>query len=195
MNQLSKKLQGDIIKIEGKKIFINPFLYFRRLDQNTKNWFREISQLSHSEIVNNRIRFYPEVDWNNLTKDEKSIINATVEMFLKTLQIIKTFHPDLSLEHLDIVEKNLLIFKKTPFEKWVKRQLKRKAQFILKEKNKLERADLIYSWQKWLFLKETQKLLLPVFVIILLSALIGWFAGVSQNSCNPYFESRSNNQI
>ena len=42
MNQLSKNLQGDIIKIAGKKIFINPFLYSRKLDQTTKDWLREI---------------------------------------------------------------------------------------------------------------------------------------------------------
>ena len=195
MNQLSKNLQGDIIKIEGKKIFINPFLYFRRLDQNTKNWFREISQLSDLEIFNNRLKFYPEVDWNNLTKDEQSIINATVEMFLKTLKIIKTFHPYLSSEQLDIVEKNLLIYKKIPFEKWVKKKFKKKAKFILKEKRKLQRTDFINSWQEWIFLKQTQKVFIPVFVIILLSALIGWFAGVSKNSCNPYFESSSDKQL
>tara|TARA_B100000900_G_C20203009_1_gene562655 strand:- start:40 stop:627 length:588 start_codon:yes stop_codon:yes gene_type:complete len=195
MNQLSKNLQGDIVKIEGKKIFINPFLYFRRLDQDTKNWFREISRLSDSEIFNNRVRFYPELDWDNLTKDEKIIINATVEMFLKTLKIIKNFHPNLSFKELNIVEKNLRTFKKIAFEKWVKKQFKKKAKLIFKEKRKLERADFINKWQQWLFLKETQKLLIPVFVIILLSALLGWFAGVSKNSCNPYFESSSNNQL
>tara|TARA_Y100000589_G_scaffold245390_1_gene233118 strand:+ start:394 stop:978 length:585 start_codon:yes stop_codon:yes gene_type:complete len=194
MNKLSKNLQGDIIKIAGKKIFINPFLYFRRLDQNTKIWFREFSQISDSEIFENRFRFYPEVDLINLTKDENFIINSTVEIFLKTLKIIKTFHPNLTLKELEIVERNLVFFKKIPFEKYAKKHLREKSKLILKEKRKLERADFIFTWQKWFYLKETQRLIIPVFVIILLSALIGWFTGVSKNSCNPYFESSVINQ-
>tara|TARA_B100000212_G_scaffold341432_1_gene324592 strand:- start:1077 stop:1664 length:588 start_codon:yes stop_codon:yes gene_type:complete len=195
MNKLSRNLKGDIIKIEGRKIFINPFLYFRRLDQNTKKWFREISQISDSSIFENRDRFYPELDWKNLSDAEKCVTNATVEMFLKTLIIIKTFHPNLSLQELDLVESNLIIFKKISFERFVKKQFKKKTKLILKEKRKSDRAELIFNWQKWLCLKETRKSIIPIFVIILLSALIGWFAGISKNSCNPYFESVSNSQL
>ncbi len=195
VNKLSKNLQGDIIKIAGKKIYINPFLYFRRLDKNTKMWFLKISQFSESEIFKNRVRFYPEVQWNDLTQKEKDIKNSTIELFLKTLEIIKTFHPNLSLEQLDIVERNLVIFRKIPFEKWVNKQFKKKSKFLLKEKTKLERANFVNNWQKWLNLRETQKLLGPVFVTILLAALIGWFAGISKNSCNPYFESASRNKL
>tara|TARA_Y100000589_G_scaffold142778_1_gene136280 strand:+ start:227 stop:811 length:585 start_codon:yes stop_codon:yes gene_type:complete len=194
MNKFRKNLQGDIIKIEGKKIFINPFLYFRRLDQNTKIWFREFSQISESEIFANRVRFYPELDLINLSKDEQFIINSTVEIFLKTLKIIKTFHPTLTFKQLETVERNLVFFKKVHFEKYAKKHLREKSKLLLKEKKKLERADFIFNWQKWFSLKETQQLLIPVFVIILLSALIGWFTGVSKNSCNPYFESSVINQ-
>ena len=66
-------------------------------------------------------------------------------------------------------------------------------KLLLNEKRKLKRAVFISDWQKWLSLKETRKLIMPVFVIILISALLGWFAGISQNSCNPYFESNSIN--
>ena len=194
MNRLSKNLQSDIIKIEGKKIFINPFLYFRRLDQNTKIWFREFSQISKSEIFANRVRFYPEEDLINLTEDEKFIINATVEIFLKTLKIIKIFHPTLTLKQLKTVERNLVFFKKVSFEKYAKKHLRKKSKLILKEEWKLKRADFIFTWQKWFSLKETQRLFIPIFVTILLSALIGWFTGVSKNSCNPYFESSFINQ-
>ena len=195
MNQLSKNLQSDIVKIAGKKIFINPFLYFRRLDKSTKNWFREINQLSDSVIFENRIRFYPELDWKNLTKDEERVKNATVEMLLKTLEIINTFHPNLSLEQLGIVEKHLITFKKISFEKLVKQQFRKNAKLLIAEKKRLERADFLLNWQNWLSLKQTRKMLVPVFVIILLSALIGWFAGLSKNSCNPYFESVNSNQL
>ena len=195
MNQLSKNLQGDIIKIAGKKIFINPFLYSRKLDQKTKNWLREMRRLSDSEIFENRVRFYPELDWKNLSEDEKRIAYATIEMFLKTLELIKTFHPYLSLEQLNIVERNLLFYKKYSFEKWVKKQFKKQTKLILKEKRKSYISSFINTWSNWLSIKETQQILIPIFVIILFSTLLGWFAGVSKNSCNPYFESSTTHQL
>ena len=195
MNQLSKNLQGDIIKIAGKKIFINPFLYSRKLDQKTKDWLREMRRLSDSEIFENRVRFYPELDWKRLSEDEKRIAYATIEMFLKTLELIKTFHPYLSLEQLNIVERNLLFYKKYSFEKWVKRQFKKQTKLILKEKRKSYISSFINTWSNWLSIKETQQILIPIFVIILFATLLGWFAGVSKNSCNPYFESRITHQL
>ena len=195
MNQLRKNLQGDIIKIAGKKIFINPFLYSRKLDQKTKNWLREMRRLSDSEIFENRVRFYPELDWKNLSEDEKRIAYATIEMFLKTMELIKTFHPYLSLDQLNIVERNLLFYKKYSFEKWVKRQFKKQTKLILKEKRKSYISSFINTWSNWLSIKETQQILIPIFVIILFSTLLGWFAGVSKNSCNPYFESSKTHQL
>ena len=195
MNQLRKNLQGDIIKIAGKKIFINPFLYSRKLDQKTKDWLREMRRLSDSEIFENRIRFYPELEWKNLSEDEKDIANATIEMFLKTMELIKTFHPYLSLDQLSIVERNLLFYKKYSFEKWVKRQFKKQAKYLLREKRKSYITCYVNTWRNWLSIKETQKILMPVFVMILFSTLLGWFAGVSKNSCNPYFESNISHQL
>ena len=195
MNQLSKNLQGDIIKIAGKKIFINPFLYSRKLDQKTKNWLREMRRLSDSEIFENRVRFYPELDWKNLSEDEKRIAYATIEMFLKTMELIKTFHPYLSLDQLNIVERNLLFYKKYSFEKWVKKQFMKQTKLILKEKRKSYISSFINTWSNWLSIKETQQILIPIFVIILFSTLLGWFAGVSKNSCNPYFESSITHQL
>ena len=195
MNQISKNLQSDIVKIAGKKIFINPFLYSRKLDQKTKNWLIDIRQISDSVIFENRSRFYPELEWNKLTENEKSILNATIEMFLKTLKIIETFHPNLTLKQLNIVEKNLIILKKNFFEKWVKRQFKKKAKLILKEKRKSERDKSIKSWQKWLSQIKTKQLFIPIFFVILFAALLGWFAGVSKNSCNPYFENNTMNRL
>ena len=34
-NKFSKHLQQDVVKVAGKTIFINPFLYWRRFDENT----------------------------------------------------------------------------------------------------------------------------------------------------------------
>ena len=186
-------LQQDIIKINGKKIFINPFLYLRKFDEKTKRWLKEPGQISKSRIDLNRNRFYPELNWEALSLNEKLLKDITIELFLKTIEIIKTFNSNLNAEDLSELEKQLIYYKKIAFEKWSRKYCKKKDRLLINKKRKLERVSSINNWKKWLFLKETQKLLLPIFVIILLSALIGWFAGLSKNSCNPYFESRSSN--
>ena len=48
--QLSRRLQKDSITISGKVIFINPFLYWRRFDNNTDRWLREPGQLGEEQI-------------------------------------------------------------------------------------------------------------------------------------------------
>ena len=95
-NKIQNHLQQDALKIAGKTIFINPFLYWRRFDENTNRWLREPGQMSEEQIQPNRKRFYPEIDWPDLSDEEKLLKDATVEMFLKTLELISTFHPYLS---------------------------------------------------------------------------------------------------
>ena len=185
------RLEQDIIKINGKRIFINPFLYSKKFDEKTKIWLREFGQIPKSKIDLNRSKFYPDLNWEILSLKEKLVKDNTIELFLKTIQIIKTINPNLNYDQLLEVEKQLIYYKKIAFEKWSRKYFLKKDRLLLKEKRKLERVNFINKWQKWFALQETQKLLLPVFVIILLSALIGWFAGISKNSCNPYFESNS----
>jgi len=187
--------QQDIIKVNGKKIFINPFFYLRKFDEKTKIWLREPGQISKSRIDLNRSKFYPELNWEILSSNEKILKDNTIELFLKTIEIIKIFNPALNYEQLLDVEKKLIYYKKISFEKWSRNYIIKRNRFLLKEKRKLERANFINNWHKWLSLKETQKLVIPIFVIILLSVLIGWFAGISKNSCNPYFENVSSNQL
>ena len=187
-------LKQDIIKIDGKKIFINPFLYLRKLDQKSKRWLRESGQISNSRIELNKSKYYPEINWEILSLNDKLIKETTIELFLKTSEIIKTFNPSLNYEQLLEVEKKLIYHQKISFEKISKNYLIKKERLLLNEKRKVERAILISDWQKWLSLKETRKLIIPFFVIILISALLGWFAGISKNSCNPYFESNSSKQ-
>jgi len=189
------RLEQDIVKINGKRIFINPFLYSKKLDEKTKIWLREFGQFSESKINLNRSKFYPELNWEILSLKEKLVKDNTIELFLKTIQIIKTINPYLNQEELLEVEKQLIYYKKIPFEKFSRKYFLKKDRLFLREKRKLERANFINQWQHWFYLKETQKLLMPVFVIILISALLGWFAGISKNSCNPYFESYSSNQL
>ena len=188
-------LKQDIIKIDGKKIFINPFLYLRKFDQKSKKWLREPGQISKSRIELNRSKYYPEINWENLSLNEKLIKETTIELFLKTNEVIKTFNASLNSEQLLEVEKKLIYHQKISFEKISENYFKKKERLLFNEKRKLERTIFIRDWQKWFSLKETQKLIMPVFVIILITALLGWFAGISKNSCNPYFESNGSNQL
>ena len=87
-SHLSRRLQKDSITISGKVIYINPFLYWRRFDNNTDRWLREPGQLGEEQINLNRARFYPEVDWSFLREEERVIKDAAVEMFLKTLELL-----------------------------------------------------------------------------------------------------------
>ena len=187
-NKISNHLQQDIIKIAGKTVFINPFLYWRRFDENTNRWLREPGQMSEEQIKPNRNRFYPEIDWVDLSQDQKLIKDATVEMFLKTLELINTFHPQLNSGQLLEIERKMAITKKLPFEKWVKRSFAKKARIAENEKRKFRRDRFIRSWREWLTLENTHQAIVPIIVVIFISAFIGWSLGISKNSCNPYFE-------
>ena len=194
-NKISKHLQQDVVKIAGKTIFINPFLYWRRFDENTNRWLREPGQMSEEQIKPNRNRFYPEIDWSDLSQDQKLIKDASVEMFLKTLELISTFHPQLNSGQLLEVERKMSITKKLPFEKWVKNSFAKKAKAEEREKRKFHRDRFIRSWKEWLILENTQQALLPIILVVSISAFIGWSSGVSKNSCNPYFEQNIDNSI
>tara|TARA_B100001029_G_scaffold164636_1_gene155670 strand:+ start:153 stop:761 length:609 start_codon:yes stop_codon:yes gene_type:complete len=187
-NKISNHLQQDIVKIAGKTIFINPFLYWRRFDENTNRWLREPGQMSEEQIQPNRNRFYPEIEWADLSQDQKLIKDAAVEMFLKTLELISTFHPQLNSGQLLEIERKMSITKKLPFEKWVKKSFAKKAREEENEKRKFQRDRFIRSWKEWLSLENTHQALLPIIVVIFISAFVGWSSGISKNSCNPFFE-------
>ena len=194
-NKISNHLQQDVVKIAGKTIFINPFLYWRRFDENTNRWLREPGQMLEEQIQPNRNRFYPEIDWSDLTEEEKLIKDGSVEMFLKTLELISTFHPHLNSGQLLEVERKMAITKKLPFENWVKKSFAKKAREEQNEKRKFQRDRFFRSWKEWLSLENTQQALLPIIVVIFISAFIGWSSGVSKNSCNPYFEQNLDQSI
>ena len=178
--QLSRRLQKDSITISGKVIFINPFLYWRRFDNNTDRWLREPGQLGEEQINLNRARFYPEVDWTFL-KD------AAVEMFLKTLELIGTFHPQLTAGQLLEVERKMAVTKKKSFERWVEKSFKKKINQASKERNRFARERFVRGWREWLSLETTHQAFLPFAAIIVMSIFGGWSIGISNNSCTPYF--------
>ena len=132
--KITNHLQQDVVKVSDKTIFINPFLYWRRFDENTNRWLREPGQMSEDQISPNRNRFYPEIEWADLSNEQKLIKDATVEMFLKTLELISTFHPYLSSGQLLEVERKMAIIKKIPFEKWVTKSFAKKARLLENEK-------------------------------------------------------------
>ncbi len=104
--QLQRRLQQDSIQLAGKTIYLNPFLYWRRFDANTDRWLREPGQLAEDQIQANRARFYPELVWELLPPEETAIKDGAVEMFLKTLELISTFNPELTSGQLLEVERN-----------------------------------------------------------------------------------------
>ncbi len=194
-NKLSNKLQQDVIKIAGKTIFINPFLYWRRFDEKTNRWLRDPGQISEEQIKLNRTRFYPELDWSMLSQEDKIIKDGTVEMFLKTLDLVNTFHPDLNVSQILQIERKMSIVKKHAFEKWVKNSFAKRAKTALKERRKFQRERFVRTWHEWFSLETTHQALLPIFIMVFLSSFIGWSAGISKNSCNPYFESETQTKI
>ena len=117
--QLQRRLQQDSIELAGKTIYLNPFLYWRRFDANTDRWLREPGQLNEEQITTNRVRFYPEVVWDSLSDEEKAIKEGSVEMFLKSLELISTFNPELTAGQLLELERKMAVTKKKAFEHWV----------------------------------------------------------------------------
>ncbi len=194
-NKIRNHLRKDAVIIDRKTIFINPFLYGRRFDENTNIWLRELGQVSAKKISSNRNRYFPELDWNDLGDEEKLIKDGTVEMFIKTMELITVFHPQLNSEQLLEVERNMLIQKKLSFEKWVKKSFAKKTRIQINEKRKFQRNKLIRSWKEWLGLENTQKAFLHIILVIFISAFAGWSFGISKNSCNPYFEENVDQSI
>ena len=187
--KITNHLQQDVVKVSGKTIFINPFLYWRRFDSNTDRWLREPGQLSEEQINLNRARFYPEVDWTFIKDEDRSIKDAAVEMFLKTLELIGTFHPDLTAGQLLEVERKMAVTKKKSFEYWVAKSFRKKINQASRERNRFARERFVRGWREWLTLETTHQAFLPFATIIVMSIFGGWSIGISNNSCTPYFSS------
>ena len=187
--QLNRRLHKDSIIISGKSIYINPFLYWRRFDSNTDRWLREPGQLGEDHIRLNRTRFYPELDWNLLHEDEKSIKDAAVEMFLKSLELIGTFHPELSSGQLLEVERKMAVTKKRAFERWVEKSFQRRLQQESREKNRFARERFWRTWREWIALETTHQALGPVVALLVLVGFGGWSIGVSSVQCPPFMVS------
>ncbi len=191
----NKRLQQDSVRVAGKTIFINPFLYWKRFDENTDRWLREPGQMGGEQIESNRTRFYPELDWALLSKEEILIKDAAIEMFLKTLELIGTFHPELNAGQMLEVERKMSITKKEAFEKWVKKSFAKRNRLQMIEKNRFQRERFLRNWSEWITLEATHQAFFPFIVIIFVSLFMGWSAGISKNSCAPFFDSNNSSFI
>ncbi len=185
-SQLHRKLQLDSIQLAGKTVYINPFLYWRRFDSNTDRWLREPGQLGEDQIRLNRNRFYPEIDWNYLDDDQRELKDAAVEMFLKSLELIGTFHPELSAGQLLEVERKMAITKKRAFERWVEKSFRRRFRQESLDQQRFARERLWRAWREWLALETTHQALVPIVAAVVLSGFLGWSIGVSNQTYKPF---------
>jgi hypothetical protein len=185
--QLQRRLQQDSIQLAGKVVYLNPFLYWRRFDANTDRWLREPGQLPEDQIVTNRLRFYPELDWELLSDEDRTVKDGAVEMFLKSLELISTFNPELTPGQLLEVERKMAVTKKRPFERWVGKALRRRLQQAVNERRRFDRERLLRDWGEWLLLPVTRQALLPLSALLVLAAAGGGVpsSSVGSRSCNP----------
>jgi len=178
--QLQRRLQQDSIQLAGKTVYLNPFLYWRRFDANTDRWLRQPGQLPEDQILANRVRFYPEVVWNLLDPDTAAIKDGAIEMFLKTMELISTFNPELTAGQLLEVERKMAVTKKQAFERWVARSLRRREQEQLRERRRFGRERLWRTWSEWFALDTTRQALVPLSALLVLAAAIGWWQGTQR---------------
>jgi hypothetical protein len=186
---LQRRLQQDSIQLGGKTIYLNPFLYWRRFDANTDRWLREPGQLGEEQIQANRSRFYPEVAWDLLSEEERTAKDGAVEMFLKSLELISTFNPELTAGQLLEVERKMAVTKKRAFEHWVARSLRRREQEEARERRRFDRDRSLRAWQEWIGLEVTRQALLPMAAVVVLAVAAGWLWG-SQQACRGSLDSQ-----
>ena len=179
--QLQRRLQQDSIQLAGKVIYLNPFLYWRRFDANTDRWLREPGQLAEDQVSANRLRFYPELDWDLLSDEERVIKDGAVEMFLKSLELISTFNPELTAGQLLEVERKMAVTKKKSFERWVARSLRRRQQEEEKARRRFDRERTLRAWGEWLSLDVTRQALVPLASLLVIAVAAGWWWGSQQN--------------
>ncbi len=185
-SQLQRRLQKDSIQLAGKTVYINPFLYWRRFDSNTDRWLREPGQLGEDQIRINRSRFYPELDWDFLDEEQQALKDASVEMFLKSLELIGTFHPELNAGQLLEVERKMSVTKKLAFERWVEKSFRRRIKQEAKERKRFARERFLRTWREWISLETTHQAFVPLVALVVLSGFWGWSMGVSNVSCTPF---------
>ena len=95
-------------------------------------------------------------------------------MFLKSLELISTFHPELGSGQMLELERKMTITKKRAFERWVDKAIRRRQRDETREYRRFERSRFWRAWREWILLDTTQKALVPVVMLMVLSGVMGW---------------------
>ena len=86
-------------------------------------------------------------------------------MFLKSLELIGTFHPELSSGQLLEVERKMAVTKKRAFERWAEKSFRRRFKLETKERQRFARERLWRTWREWLGLETTHKAGGPIIAV------------------------------
>jgi hypothetical protein len=105
-------------------------------------------------------------------------------MFLKSLELISTFNPELTAGQLLEVERKMAVTKKQAFERWVARSLRRREQDERRERRRFDRQRSLLAWREWCGLEVTRQALVPLATLLVMAAAAGWWWG-SQQACRP----------
>ena len=104
-------------------------------------------------------------------------------MFLKSLELISTFHPELGSGQMLEVERKMTITKKKAFERWVDKALRRRNREEQRDQRRYERSRFLRAWREWFALETTHKSLVPIAMLMVLSAIGGWSLGAARTAC------------
>jgi hypothetical protein len=104
-------------------------------------------------------------------------------MFLKSLELISTFHPELGSGQMLEVERKMTITKKRAFERWVDKAIRRRQRDETRENRRFERSRFWRAWREWILLDTTQKALVPVAMLMVLSGVMGWSLAADRSAC------------
>ena len=121
--------------------------------------------------------------WAKIDPADQEIKDGAVEMFLKSLELIGTFHPELTSGQLLEVERKMAITKKRSFERWVEKSYRRRSRQETREKRRFARDRFWRGWSEWIALDTTHHALAPVVALVVLSGVIGWSLGSSRSAC------------
>ena len=152
-------------------------------DTLTEQQLLEPGQLTDDQTRVNRSRFYPELDWTGLDEHQTAVYEGAVEMFLKSLDLISTFHPELGAGQMLEVERKMTITKKRAFERWVDKAIRRRQRDENRESRRFERSRVWREWREWIAMDTTQKALVPLVMLMVLCGVAGWSFGAAQSAC------------
>ncbi len=102
-------------------------------------------------------------------------------MFLKSLELISTFNPELTSGQMLEVERKMAVTKKRAFERWVGRSLRRREQVEEKARRRFDRERNLRAWMEWLALDVTRQAVLPLAALLAVAVAGGWWWGSQQN--------------